>query len=777
MQVDSPMSQQSLFGSGGGGYTDYQDLDNIFHTELFSLPSSGGSPSSSSSHDLHSSSSGSRESTPHLLTPPQPAPVHSFPDIGVRDGSPTPSFFNFLDEDVKTLDPLAMLSSAPYDFFGTSSFASNANALSAFSAGGSMDSEMSAMLGIDPQLVGSPAAQPYADFESSPSSSSSQTNSTSPNSESTSPTSPEPVIAPVKVGGHGKARKGTVVSGGIKKASSSAHAHPPAASTSAAKENTATAASNMFMPATPFKPRAAASNKGGDDDDDDDDLPADWRPPPEVFQKMSSKEKRQLRNKISARNFRVRRKEYISTLEDNIAERDRLLSAIRSELGSTQSENLALRQEIATLKRTLLEGRGPAPVLPPPAALPASPSLASLSSPPSSSTSSSSNSNNATSSAAGPSSTLAKELAAAHTLKDVSSSSATARFWQGTGGLGMGGYTSVHTARIPELQLFGASPFAASVFASESTPAQAQAQQQENLNPLLNIAPSAKVTEVVRAGLGLGAGTGAPGANASGGGEAWGDANPFTVRSLDAYRMHLWGRMAAHAHHNGSAANTHSPPHSPPFPLSGLAGGLRPKYFASPLAGAFYAGHSTSTSSSSSSSNSSSSSPSLAGLSLSGITGKGAGLEQAQRQQQREREREKEREKERERETAMYAALASQTLLRRLGGAFWEAFSGADSSSSSSSKSLGGAGAASGKGWDAEKVRKVLEGRAVVRVVDVEPLVTRSAPGSPRIGASVPSPAVVPQLPTKEEGRKGECAKAFGAALEESMRSLSLGKK
>lgn len=34
----------------------------------------------------------------------------------------------------------------------------------------------------------------------------------------------------------------------------------------------------------------------------------DWRPTMEEYQKMSSKEKRQLRNKISARNFRVRRK-------------------------------------------------------------------------------------------------------------------------------------------------------------------------------------------------------------------------------------------------------------------------------------------------------------------------------------------------------------------------------------------------------------------------------------------------------------------------------------
>jgi hypothetical protein len=34
----------------------------------------------------------------------------------------------------------------------------------------------------------------------------------------------------------------------------------------------------------------------------------DWRPTPEEYQKLSSREKRQLRNKISARNFRNRRK-------------------------------------------------------------------------------------------------------------------------------------------------------------------------------------------------------------------------------------------------------------------------------------------------------------------------------------------------------------------------------------------------------------------------------------------------------------------------------------
>jgi len=39
-----------------------------------------------------------------------------------------------------------------------------------------------------------------------------------------------------------------------------------------------------------------------------DAIDDDWRPTLEEYQRMSSKEKRQLRNKISARNFRVRRK-------------------------------------------------------------------------------------------------------------------------------------------------------------------------------------------------------------------------------------------------------------------------------------------------------------------------------------------------------------------------------------------------------------------------------------------------------------------------------------
>lgn len=64
---------------------------------------------------------------------------------------------------------------------------------------------------------------------------------------------------------------------------------------------------------------------------------------PEEYKALSSKQKRQLRNKISARNFRNRRKDYISQLEGHLGERDEIIAAVRNELGSTQWENEALR--------------------------------------------------------------------------------------------------------------------------------------------------------------------------------------------------------------------------------------------------------------------------------------------------------------------------------------------------------------------------------------------------------------------------------------------------
>lgn len=95
-------------------------------------------------------------------------------------------------------------------------------------------------------------------------------------------------------------------------------------------------------------------------------------------------------------------------------------------------------------------------------------------------------------------------------------------------------------------------------------------------------------------------------------------------------------------------------------------------------------------------------------------------------------------------EQAIIASLAHQTLFKRLGGAFWDAFSGTPSSSSSSASS------SAAPMFDSDKVRKVLEGTAVVRVVDVE--------------------SSKPVVVKKEVD--GVCA-----LLEESMRSLTINKK
>ena len=128
---------------------------------------------------------------------------------------------------------------------------------------------------------------------------------------------------------------------------------------------------------------------------------------------------------------------------------------------------------------------------------------------------------------------------------------------------------------------------------------------------------------------------------------------------------------------------------------------------------------------------------------------------------------------------AALASMASQTLIQRLGSAFWQAFSGSPSSyPSSSSHPAPGARAPA---WDAEKVRRVLEGTAVVRVVDVEP--PSSVPSATEAVVVAEKEPKEVQVQTQCQGQLA-CAKLSAAAretglsvLEESMRALTLGKK
>ena len=203
------------------------------------------------------------------------------------------------------------------------------------------------------------------------------------------------------------------------------------------------------------------------------------------------------------------------------------------------------------------------------------------------------------------------------------------------------------------------------------------------------------------------------------------------MHSPHSYRMHLWGKMAQQqAAQRQNQAASQSP--SPPSATSGLASNVRPHFFnKSSTLSALLSGKAASSSASSTS-------QLLTPYPSTSIhLGASAKADTPTAQQ------------------AMLANIASQTLFSKLGGAFWDAFA----------RPSGSHGANGAKQeWDADKVRRVMEGTAVVRVVDVEP-----------------QPA--PRAPTALAAQKQEkdCCKACHGVvtdlLAESMASLTISKK
>ncbi|KAL0081826.1 hypothetical protein J3Q64DRAFT_1753728 [Phycomyces blakesleeanus] len=83
-----------------------------------------------------------------------------------------------------------------------------------------------------------------------------------------------------------------------------------------------------------------------DDDDDDNDIAMDENDIRARTKHLSPKERRQLRNKISARNFRIRRKEYIGELEEKISQQDCVVRDLREENRRLNEVNMELFQEL-----------------------------------------------------------------------------------------------------------------------------------------------------------------------------------------------------------------------------------------------------------------------------------------------------------------------------------------------------------------------------------------------------------------------------------------------
>lgn len=308
------------------------DFADFINTDLFAPANSSSSASPPSDND-----SSPPQSPFHslLTTPPQDLPPAAFPDFGISSfasASPNGSGLSFLDDE-SLKDPAA------YDFMSLSGMNSimsypgmhlpmdlpmGFNMDSVMSMDGTSSSDLASYLGIDPALVGTPASSSSATELETVESSASQEAQPPPQKQGEKLEEQRErltlTITPAKVGGHGKSRKGTVQSGGIVKKSAS-----PASHSSRDKENSLlsttsgqSAASVAANAAALKRSKVRAPSEVSSIDDSEespftgasnnDDLAIDWRPPPEVLAKMSSKEKRQLRNKISARNFRVRRK-------------------------------------------------------------------------------------------------------------------------------------------------------------------------------------------------------------------------------------------------------------------------------------------------------------------------------------------------------------------------------------------------------------------------------------------------------------------------------------
>ena len=134
-------------------------------------------------------------------------------------------------------------------------------------------------------------------------------------------------------------------------------------------------------------------------------------------------------------------------------------------------------------------------------------------------------------------------------------------------------------------------------------------------------------------------------------------------------------------------------------PQQGLAGGIKPHYFSkqSPGLSAILSGKASTITTTTSSYPTPPPSPPMRSVSSSSSTPASAAPNPTEQQ-------------------ALLATLASQTLVKKLGSAFWDAFSGGSAGSPLANAGVGK------REWDADKVRKVLEGKAVVRVVDVESL-------------------------------------------------------
>lgn len=121
--------------------------------------------------------------------------------------------------------------------------------------------------------------------------------------------------------------------------------------------------------ASPTLPMSAPLNGGGrmmnmnkrivsvamQSDGEDDDQEADgvekngmmWGMPTAAYRSLSARERKRVRNRISARTFRARRKEHLNILEQDLADRNATIKASQDEIRSLREELDNLRERLA----------------------------------------------------------------------------------------------------------------------------------------------------------------------------------------------------------------------------------------------------------------------------------------------------------------------------------------------------------------------------------------------------------------------------------------------
>ncbi|EIW71272.1 hypothetical protein TREMEDRAFT_71110 [Tremella mesenterica DSM 1558] len=273
---------------------------------------------------------------------------------------------------------------------------------------------------------------------------------------------------------------------------------------------------------------------------DDEELNDDdsWRPSKEEYEKLGSKEKRQLRNKLSARAFRNRKNEYVGRLETHLRDRDAIIEDMRAELVNSKTENMDLRRELEALKQSTMT------ILHPESAqelTPVPPLMAAFAKTPLP----------LSSSGHVPKRTSTPTI---NTRKDLSSSAR--GFWGGAeSNMFGGGSTICHHLFTPDLVLpesdMSAGTPAAFTSSKSKTPLKSMVDMPRiNLNPALDVAD---VRGFDLRGLGKGG-------DLTTTFHEWTEDNAFSLRSLNDYNEQLWRRSVREAAHEKANVPLHLRP-------------------------------------------------------------------------------------------------------------------------------------------------------------------------------------------------------------------------